>query len=169
VFHKFFNSIRKYFFLVASSTNFALCQFLEWIINEDETWVHHYKPESMTWKRLTSPVTKKFKSTISQWDYAYTFLGIWKVQFWFISLQRLKMLRVRTNVTCYKWNWSPQSKNWCGEKWLKRQPKNFFSDELKNSWNAVTSALKSGGMMLKSNISLFRYIYNKSAFFFFQK
>jgi hypothetical protein len=32
----------------------------------DETWLHHYEPEtkaqSMAWKRPTSPVAKKFKS-----------------------------------------------------------------------------------------------------------
>jgi len=49
-----------------SLTNFAPRQFLERIITTDETWVHHYKPDSkaqsMAWKCLTSPVAKKFKS-----------------------------------------------------------------------------------------------------------
>jgi hypothetical protein len=39
---------------------------LQWIVTGDETWVHHYQPEtkwkSMQWKRLTSPVAKKFKT-----------------------------------------------------------------------------------------------------------
>jgi hypothetical protein len=52
--------------LVASLTSFALRQFLEGIVTADETWVHHYEPESkakcMAWKRPTSPVAKKFKS-----------------------------------------------------------------------------------------------------------
>jgi hypothetical protein len=66
-FQKFFNSVRKKkSFLVASLTGFAPCQILERIITTDETWVHHYKPESkaqsMAWKRPTSPVAKKFKS-----------------------------------------------------------------------------------------------------------
>jgi len=53
-------------FLVVSLTNFALHQFLERIITTDETWVHHYEPESkaqsMAWKCPTSLVAKKFKS-----------------------------------------------------------------------------------------------------------
>jgi hypothetical protein len=52
--------------LVASLTNFVPRQFLERIVTADETWLHHYKPESkaqsMAWKRPTSPVAKKFKS-----------------------------------------------------------------------------------------------------------
>jgi hypothetical protein len=51
--------------LVASLTKFAQRQFLERIVTADETWLHHYEPESktqsMAWKRLTSPVAKKFK------------------------------------------------------------------------------------------------------------
>jgi hypothetical protein len=38
---------------------------LERIVTDDETWIHHYKPESkrqsMEWKHLSSPVHKKFK------------------------------------------------------------------------------------------------------------
>jgi hypothetical protein len=53
-------------FLVASLTSFAPRQFLERIVTTDETWVHHYEPESkaqsMAWKCPKSPVTKKFKS-----------------------------------------------------------------------------------------------------------
>jgi hypothetical protein len=52
--------------LLASLTSFIPRQFLERIITADETWVHHYEPESkaqsMAWKRPTSPVAKKFKS-----------------------------------------------------------------------------------------------------------
>jgi hypothetical protein len=52
--------------LVASLTNFAPHQFLERIVTADETWLHHYEPESETqslaWKRPTSPVAKKFKN-----------------------------------------------------------------------------------------------------------
>jgi hypothetical protein len=52
--------------LIASLTNFALRQFLEQIFTADETWVHHYEPESkaqsVAWKRPTSAVAKKFKS-----------------------------------------------------------------------------------------------------------
>jgi hypothetical protein len=40
--------------------------FLQWIVKGDETWVHHYQPEtkwkSMQWKRLSSPVAKKFRT-----------------------------------------------------------------------------------------------------------
>jgi hypothetical protein len=42
-----------------------LSQFLERIVTADETWLHHYEPESkaqsMAWKHPTSPVAKKFK------------------------------------------------------------------------------------------------------------
>jgi hypothetical protein len=48
---------------------FAPRQFLERIVTADETWVHHYEPESkaqiMAWKRPTSPVVQKFKSQLS--------------------------------------------------------------------------------------------------------
>jgi hypothetical protein len=47
-------------------TSFVLHQFLERIVTAEETWVHHYEPESkaqsMAWKRQTSPVAKKFRS-----------------------------------------------------------------------------------------------------------
>jgi hypothetical protein len=40
--------------------------FLQRIVTGDETWVHHYqletKRKSMQWKRLSSPVAKKFKT-----------------------------------------------------------------------------------------------------------
>jgi hypothetical protein len=53
-------------FLVAFLTNFAPRQFLDRIVTADETWVHHYEPESkaqsVAWKRPTSPVAKKFRS-----------------------------------------------------------------------------------------------------------
>jgi hypothetical protein len=49
-----------------SLTNFTPRQFLERIVTADETWAHHYEPESkvqsMAWKRPTLPVAKKFKS-----------------------------------------------------------------------------------------------------------
>jgi hypothetical protein len=52
--------------LVASLTSFAPRQFLERIVTADETWLHHYKPESkaqsVAWKHPTSPVARKFKS-----------------------------------------------------------------------------------------------------------
>jgi hypothetical protein len=69
VFHKFFNSVRKKRFPVASLTSFAPRHFLERIVTADETWMHHYEPESkaqsMTWKHLTFPMAKKFKSHLS--------------------------------------------------------------------------------------------------------
>jgi hypothetical protein len=52
--------------LVASLTTFAPSQFFERIVTADETWVHHYEPESkaqnVAWKRSTSSAAKKFKS-----------------------------------------------------------------------------------------------------------
>jgi histone-lysine N-methyltransferase SETMAR len=40
--------------------------FLQWIITDDNTWIHHYQSEtkkkSMQWKHLSSPVVKKFKT-----------------------------------------------------------------------------------------------------------
>ncbi|XP_067687143.1 histone-lysine N-methyltransferase SETMAR-like [Haliotis asinina] len=45
----------------------------------DETWLHHYDPESkqesMEWKHVTSPRTKEFKSTRSQKKVMATILG----------------------------------------------------------------------------------------------
>jgi hypothetical protein len=39
--------------------------FLQRIVTGDETWVHHYQPQtkwkSMQWKHLSSPVAKEFK------------------------------------------------------------------------------------------------------------
>jgi len=41
-------------------------EFLSRIVTGDETWVHHYEPESkrqsMEWKHLGSPANKKFKT-----------------------------------------------------------------------------------------------------------
>jgi hypothetical protein len=49
-----------------SLTNFVPRQVLERIVTADETWLHHYEPESkaqsMAWKRPASPVAKKFKT-----------------------------------------------------------------------------------------------------------
>ena len=43
--------------------------FLDRIVTQDETWVHHFDPEikrqSMIWKHVTSPTPKKFKVTPS--------------------------------------------------------------------------------------------------------
>jgi hypothetical protein len=43
---------------------------LQWIITGDETWVHHYQPgtkqKSMHSKHPSSPVVKKFKTTIGR-------------------------------------------------------------------------------------------------------
>jgi hypothetical protein len=74
-----------------------LHQVLEWIVTADEIWVRPYEPESkaqrMAWKRPTSLVTKKFKSQPSADKIMLTLLfGIWKVRFWFISLQMVKPL-----------------------------------------------------------------------------
>jgi hypothetical protein len=86
-------------FLVASFTNFALRQFLKRIVTADETWVHHYEPESkaqsMAWKRPTSPVAKKFKSQLSACKIMLTVFWEMEVRFWFTSLQRVKSLTVR--------------------------------------------------------------------------
>jgi hypothetical protein len=42
----FFNSVGRKSFLVSSLTNFESHQFLERIVTADETWTHHYEPES---------------------------------------------------------------------------------------------------------------------------
>ncbi|GFY13445.1 histone-lysine N-methyltransferase SETMAR [Trichonephila clavipes] len=47
--------------------------FLFRIVTEDESWVHHFTPEmkfaSMNWKHPSSPVRKKFKTTLSaSWE-----------------------------------------------------------------------------------------------------
>ena len=43
--------------------------FLDRIVTQDETWVHHFDPEtkrqSMIWKHVTSPTPKRFKVTPS--------------------------------------------------------------------------------------------------------
>jgi len=43
--------------------------FLDRIVTQDETWVHHFDPEtkrhSMVWKHASSPTPKKFKVTPS--------------------------------------------------------------------------------------------------------
>jgi hypothetical protein len=44
--------------------------FLQQSVTSDETWVHHYQPEtkwkSMQWKDPSSPVAMKFKTTIGR-------------------------------------------------------------------------------------------------------
>jgi hypothetical protein len=60
-------------------THFALRLFLERIVTADETWVHHYEPESkaqiMAWKHQKSPVAKKFKSQPSVGKIMLTLFG----------------------------------------------------------------------------------------------
>jgi hypothetical protein len=49
-----------------SLTHFAPRKFLKRIVTADETWMHHYEPESkaqsVAWKRPKSSVAKEFKS-----------------------------------------------------------------------------------------------------------
>jgi hypothetical protein len=44
-------------------------EMLNRIVTRDESWVHHYQPESkgasMQWKHPSSPSSKKFKDTPS--------------------------------------------------------------------------------------------------------
>jgi len=43
--------------------------FLDRIVTQDQTWLHHFDPETkrqiMIWKHVTSPTSKKFKVTPS--------------------------------------------------------------------------------------------------------
>ena len=60
------------------------------IVSDDESWVHHYQPESkrasMQWKHLSSPCVQKFKVTPSAgkvmltvfWDYQGVLLSNFK-------------------------------------------------------------------------------------------
>jgi hypothetical protein len=131
--------------LVAPLTNFAPRQFLQRIVTADEIWVHHYEPESkaqsMTWKRLTSTVAKKFKSQPSAGKIMLTLFGIGKVQFWLISLQRVKPSTVRFP---YVWPNERSSKrkkifirrrsHWGGAELVKDERKKFSSPtELKKT------------------------------------
>ena len=56
-------------------------EFLSRIVTGDETWVHHYEPESKTqsmeWKHTGSPMKKKFKAQPSARNVMLTvFLGL---------------------------------------------------------------------------------------------
>jgi hypothetical protein len=50
------------------------------IVRGDESWVHHYQPESKRasgqWKHPSSPSTKKFKVTPSDGKFICTVFGI---------------------------------------------------------------------------------------------
>jgi hypothetical protein len=65
--------------LVESLTNFVPRQFLERLVIADDTWIHHYEPESkaqsMAWKRPTSPMAKKFKSQLTAGKILLTLFG----------------------------------------------------------------------------------------------
>ena len=66
--------------------------FLSRIVTGDESWVHHYSPEtkrqSLEWKHPSSPVKKKFKSQLSAgkvmltifWDSKGPIIGFWTLQ-----------------------------------------------------------------------------------------
>jgi hypothetical protein len=55
------------------------------IVTADETWVHHYesesKAQSMSWKRPTSPVAKKFKNQPTAVRLRLRFLGYGRCDF----------------------------------------------------------------------------------------
>jgi len=57
--------------------------FLDRIVMQDETWVHHFDPEtkrqSMVWKHASSPTPKKFKVTLSIGKVTATVFGTVKV------------------------------------------------------------------------------------------
>jgi hypothetical protein len=140
--HKFFNSVRKKVFLVAPLTNFVPRQFLERIATADENWVHHYKPESkaqsVAWKCLTSPVSKKFKRQPSASKIMLTLFRDTKgaILFHFtpkgpdlatsnfhITGPMKEALRGRFS--------SDEEVIGAVQNWIKKQPKNFFLTELK--------------------------------------
>jgi hypothetical protein len=60
-------------------------EFLGRIVTGDETWVHHYEPESerqsMEWKHPGSPMKKKFKTQSSAVN-VMLFFGTQKGLYW---------------------------------------------------------------------------------------
>jgi hypothetical protein len=75
---------------------------LSYTVTEDETWMHHYVPESkcqsMEWKPLTSPVKKEVQNTTmnrkSDFD---TFLGCTRANFGTLPKNR----GTTVNSDCY--------------------------------------------------------------------
>jgi hypothetical protein len=141
-FHTFFNLIpseKKKRFLVASLTSFAPRQFLERIVTVDETWLHHYEPESkaqsVAWKWPTSPVAMKFKSQPSAGIRLclHIFGGMKGVRFWFTSLQRVQisspsdfhMFGPRKEALRGRRFSSDEEVIGAVQNWLKSQPKNL--------------------------------------------
>jgi hypothetical protein len=125
--------------LVASLTNFSPRQFLERIVTADENWVYNYEPESkaqsMVWKLPTSLMARKSKIQPSAGKNMLKISGIWKVRFWFISLQTVKVLTVRNIMKRARRGRrfsSDEEVNDAVQNWLNMQQKNFFSDGIKN-------------------------------------
>jgi nicotinamide mononucleotide adenylyltransferase len=51
--------------------------FLSWIVTADETWVHHFEPETKRqWHHPQSPQKKKFKVSISGPGREHCLLGL---------------------------------------------------------------------------------------------
>jgi hypothetical protein len=142
-FHKFFSTVRKKSFLVASLTNFAPRQFLERIVTADETWVHHYEPDSkaqsMAWKCPTSPGDKKFKTQSSAGKIILTLF--WNMESEIlvhfipkgpdVAPSNFHMFgRMKESLRGRKFS-SDEEVTGAVQNWLKTQPKTFFSDGIK--------------------------------------
>jgi len=54
--------------------------FLETVVTGDETWFHHYEPDSkhqnMEWKHPHSPAKKKFRADPTAGKHTFQFLGL---------------------------------------------------------------------------------------------
>jgi hypothetical protein len=131
--------------LVTSSTSFAQRQFLQRIVTADETWLHHYEPESkaqsVAWKRPTSPAAKKLKSQPSAGKIMLTLF--WNMESVILVHFTPKGPDLATSdfhtfgsmEEALKGRRFSSDEEVIGEvqNWLKKQPNNFISDGIKKT------------------------------------
>jgi hypothetical protein len=137
-----FNSVRKKVFLVASLTSFSPRQFLERIVTADESWLHHYEPESKAqiWLGNTRyhPWLRNSKVNHQPVKLCLHFLRDMEVRFWMghppysPDLAPSDFYMFGTMKEALKRRFSSDEVISAVENWLKTQPKKlFFLTELK--------------------------------------
>ena len=87
-------------------------EFLSRIVTGDETWAHHYEPESKTqsmeWKHPGSPAKKEFKTQPTAGKVMLTVFGNQKGPYWKTTWKRGVQWTVQDKVICWPTIWREQ-------------------------------------------------------------
>ncbi|XP_045132250.1 histone-lysine N-methyltransferase SETMAR-like [Portunus trituberculatus] len=139
-------------------------RFLSRIVTGDETWVHHYEPESkrqsMEWKHPGSPATKKFKTQASARKVMLTLFWDSKDLYWKTTWKRgarstvqaqISPLPTTISLDCSKMVYEvgnflrDEDVKEAVHKWLHDQPQTFFSEGIRKLVDRWTKCIEKQG------------------------